>query len=239
MRSLKHVSVLLLFFIFSPVIFAEDKNMSAREAIHAEANLAQPLMPGMEAPAFTLRDPAGEAVGFDPKALDAPVIMTFYRGGWCPYCNLHLAEMRATEEKIKEMGYDIWFISVDQPSVLAEALEQEDLEYRVLSDSDIEATRAFGIAFKMPDDLVELYLNDYNIDLEAESGRDHHVLPVPSTFIIGTDGVIKFAYSNPDYSVRLAPEILLAAAQVNLEDIDDRLSEELKRRRAEKEAETE
>ena len=140
--------------------------------------------------------------------------------------------MRHAEEKIKEMGYDIWFISVDQPSVLKESLEQPDFEYKVLSDNDLVATRAFGIAFRMPDDLVEVYLNDYGIDLEGASGRDHHVLPVASTFIIGTDGMIKFAYSNPNYRVRLAPEILLAAATVHLEkDYDNRLIEEYRARR--------
>jgi peroxiredoxin len=195
---------------------------TGRHAIHASAELAQPLMPGMMAPEFTVLDPAGTPVQFDPGQLDNPVVMTFYRGGWCPYCNLHLAEMRHVEEKVKEMGYDIWFISVDQPSVLEASLKEPDLEYRVLSDSDLVATRAFGIAFRLPDDLVDKYL-EYDIDIEGASGRDHHVLPVPSTFIIGTDGVIKFAYSNPNYKVRLAPEILEAAASAHATDIDDRV----------------
>ena len=229
MRKLISTTWMVGLALWSCLLMADD---SGRTAIHEKAELAQPLMPGMEAPAFTILDPSGQEVSFDPGALDAPVIITFYRGGWCPYCNLHLAEMRHAEEKIKEMGYDIWFISVDQPSVLKESLEQPDLEYKVLSDNDLVATRAFGVAFRMPDDLVEIYLNDYGIDLEGASGRDHHVLPVASTFIIGTDGMIKFAYSNPNYKVRLAPEILLAAATVHVEeDFDNRLIEEYRARR--------
>lgn len=233
-KSIRNFLSVLLFMCSLPAWADGNEDAAAgRHAIHASAELAQPLMPGMKAPSFTILDPAGEPVSFDPADLERPVIMTFYRGGWCPYCNLHLAEMRHTEEQIKAMGYDIWFISVDQPSVLKASLDEPDLEYRVLSDSDLVATRAFGIAFKMPDDLVERYL-EYDIDVEAASGRDHHVLPVPSTFIIGTNGVIKFAYSNPDYKIRLAPEILLAAATVHVEDIDGRLVEEYKARREQK-----
>lgn len=227
MRTSIGIPAVTLFAIVAMSAWAEnsDPETTGRHAIHASAELAQPLMPGMMAPEFTVLDPAGMPVQFDPGKLDNPVIITFYRGGWCPYCNLHLAEMRHAEEKVKEMGYDIWFISVDQPSVLEASLKEPDLEYRVLSDSDLVATRAFGIAFRLPDDLVEKYL-EYDIDIEGASGRDHHVLPVPSTFIIGTDGVIKFAYSNPNYKVRLAPEILEAAASAHATDIDDRLQQE-------------
>ncbi|HKJ17770.1 MAG TPA: peroxiredoxin-like family protein [Xanthomonadales bacterium] len=222
--------VLPSLFVFVPLqVWAECANQetTGRYAIHAAAEDAQPLMPGMMAPEFTVMDPAGAPVEFNPASLDQPVIMTFYRGGWCPYCNLHLAEMQEVEQKVKAMGYDIWFISVDQPSVLAESLDEPDLEYQVLSDSDLCATRAFGVAFKIPDELVERYLN-YDIDIEGASGREHHVLPVPSTFIIGTDGIIKFAYSNPNYKVRLPPEVLEAAATVHATDVDDRLQKQLK-----------
>lgn len=209
-----------------------DTAPTARTDIHPEPEMAQPLMPGMKAPAFTVLDPKGEKVSFDPDQLSKPLIITFYRGGWCPYCNLHLSEMRHAEAEIEKMGYDIWFISVDQPSVLEASLEEPDLKYRVLSDSDLDAIRAFGIAFRLPEETVEKY-REYGVDLEEASGRDHHVLPVPSTFIIGQDGVIRFAYSNPEYSVRLSPEVLLAAAEAHKTDIDDRLRKAYK---AQKEA---
>ncbi len=224
-RAVLMLALVVLLAPLSGLAECENPLMESRHAIHAEAEQAQPLMPGMMAPEFTLLDPQGLPVAFDPAGLEQPVIMTFYRGGWCPYCNLHLAEMQRVEEKIREMGYDIWFISVDQPSVLAESLGEPDLEYRVLSDSDLCATRAFGIAFRLPDELVEKYLN-YDIDIEGASGRDHHVLPVPSTFIIGTDGVIKFAYSNPDYKVRLPPDVLEAAARAHAANVDDRLQKQ-------------
>ena len=108
----------------------------------------------MQAPPFEVLDAAGNSVSFDPADLDQPLVLTFFRGGWCPYCNLHLAEMRHAEKQLKEMGFDVWFISIDKPELLYESLEQPDIGYQVLSDAKLEATRAFGLAFRLPDDLV-------------------------------------------------------------------------------------
>lgn len=195
---------------------------SNRADIHADANLAQPLLPGMRAPSFEVRDARGETVRFDPENMAKPLVLTFFRGGWCPYCNLHLAELRKAEAELEQMGFDIWFISIDRPQQLYESLNQPDIGYKVLSDAKLEATRSFGLAFRVPDTLVARYLQ-HGIDLEAASGEGHHVLPVPSTFIIGTEGLIRFQYSNVDYTVRLHPDVLLAAARSYLEDQDARL----------------
>lgn len=193
-----------------------------RADIHASAGEVQPLLPGMQAPAFEVRDLRGAAVRFDPGHIPQPLVLTFFRGGWCPYCNLHLAEMRKVEAELKQMGFAIWFISIDRPELLYSSLDQPEIGYQLLSDADLDATRAFGLAFRVPDDLVAKYLQ-HGIDLEAASGESHHVLPVPSTYIIGTDGLIHFQYSNPDYTVRLHPDVLLAAARAYAEDADGRL----------------
>lgn len=204
----------------------------ARQEIHAAAELAQPLMPGMMAPAFSVRDVHGDNVDFDPASMDKPLVISFYRGGWCPYCNLHLSEMRHAEEELSELGFDVWFLSIDQPEVLRPSLDQPDISYTLLSDSELQASRAFGIAFRVDDETHQRYLT-HNIDLEAASGESHHVLPVPSTFIVGTNGVINFAYSNPSYAVRLHPDVLLAAARAYTRDEDERLR---RMRKAQREA---
>jgi peroxiredoxin len=196
-----------------------------RTAIHSSASQVQPLLPGMPAPGFELRDAAGQPVRFDPAALQKPLVLTFFRGGWCPYCNLHLAELRKAEAELKGLGFDVWFISVDKPELLYASLEQPDIGYAVFSDAQLAATRAFGIAFEVPPELVEKYLG-YGIDLEAASGETHHVLPAPSTFLIGQDGVIRFGYTNPDYTVRLHPDVLLAAARAYVGGADARLRKE-------------
>jgi len=209
-----------LFFIaaFPGQLPAQD----ARTAIHTKAEQVQPLLPGMKTPSFTVQDVKGGSVDFDPAKLEKPLVLTFFRGGWCPYCNLHLAEMRHAETALKELGFDIWFISVDKPEMLYESLDQPDIAYTILSDSKLEATRAFGLAFRVDDETYERYLN-YGIYLEKASGETHHVLPAPATFIIGMDGIINFQYTNPDYKVRLHPDVLLAAASAYQKEADQRL----------------
>ena len=214
-------------FLIYPVVlmglFCQTSDTFADRAdIHATAEDVQPLLPGMHAPPFEVLDAAGNSVSFDPADLDQPLVLTFFRGGWCPYCNLHLAEMRHAEKQLKEMGFDVWFISIDKPELLYESLEQPDIGYQVLSDVKLEATRAFGLAFRLPDDLVAKYL-EYDVDLEKVSGETHHVLPAPSIYIIGTDGIIQFQYTNPDYHVRLHPTVLLSAARAYKDEADQRL----------------
>ncbi len=211
------LSVLLLAF-FCDHLPAQD----SRTAIHEKAEDVQPLLPGMMAPAFTVRDVEGNAVTFDPAGLDKPLVLTFFRGGWCPYCNLHLAELRHAEEELNMLGFDNWFISIDKPELLYESLKQPDISYTIYSDAQLEATRAFGLAFRVSDETYKRYLT-HDLYLEKVSGESHHVLPAPSTYIIGADGVINFQFTNPDYKVRLHPEVLLAAAQAYVNEADQRL----------------
>lgn len=220
-KLMKKLLIGLLAFVFSvssgPAAAAEE-----RQKIHLGADLVQPLLVGMQAPDFTVRDVENKAFKFAARTLARPVVLTFFRGGWCPYCNLHLSEMRLAERQLRDMGFDIWFISIDKPEFLLESLDDPDIGYTVFSDSSLDATRAFGLAFRVDDELNERYLG-YGIDLEKASGENHHVLPAPATYIIGTDGIINFAYINPNYKIRLHPDVLLAAAKVYQEDADNRL----------------
>ena len=223
------IALLLVFLAAFPgQLPAQD----ARTAIHEQAEQVQPLLPGMMAPVFTVRDVKGNTVAFNPARLDKPLVLTFFRGGWCPYCNLHLAELRLAEKELKELGFDIWFISIDKPELLYESLDQPDIAYTIFSDAQLEATRAFGLAFRVDDETYDRYVG-YGINLEEISGENHHVLPAPSTYIIGTDGIISFQYTNPNYKVRLHPDVLLAAARAYKDGADLRI---IRARKAEKEA---
>ena len=193
-----------------------------REDIHASADQVQPLLAGMKAPDFNVRDVEGNAFEFKAGQQDKPIVLTFFRGGWCPYCNLHLSEMRLAEKQLAELGFDIWFISIDKPELLLESLDDPEIGYTIFSDSSLDATRAFGLAFRVDDELNKRYLT-HNINLEKASGETHHVLPAPATYIIGNDGIINFAYIHPNYKVRLHPDVLLAAAKAYNEDADKRL----------------
>jgi peroxiredoxin len=225
--------ILIFTYLLSAVAPAGLAADDPRSAIHPEASAVQPLLPGMRVPAFEVRNAKGAPVAFAPDHMSKPMVLTFFRGGWCPYCNLHLAELRKAEQELKQMGFDIWFISVDRPELLYESLEQPDIGYVVLSDSKLEATRAFGLAFHVSDEQVGKYLKN-DIDLEDASGETHHVLPVPATFIVDADGVIQFQHTNPNYKMRLHPDVLLAAARVSADDAAMRL---IRQREARKKSE--
>lgn len=185
------------------------------DGVAADAESVCPLLPGTPAPAFTARHPDGSEYRFDPAKRDRPAVLIFYRGGWCPYCNAHLQALRHVEEELNALGFEVLFLSADRPERLAASLEEPLPGYTLLSDNAMEAAKAYGLAFRLPDETVAKY-REYGIDLEAASGHDHHILPVPAVYLIGTDGLVHFMYANPDYQVRLRAPVLLAAAEAML-----------------------
>jgi len=189
--------------------------------IFASPDEVRPVLPGMDAPAFRLVDVEGSPIDVDAAAIEKPIVLTFYRGGWCPYCNMHLAELRTAEAELAELGFEVWFVSPDRPELLAEG-DHSEYGYALFSDPEMNAAQAFGIAFRVDDETHQRYLG-FGMDLNERSGAEHRALPAPATFIIGADGVVQFSYVNPDYQVRLAPDVLLAAARAYAEGAHRRL----------------
>jgi len=171
-----------------------------------------PLKAGDSIPNVTLRTEEDKEVSLRKLVSEKPTVLIFDRGGWCPFCNRHLQSLVGIERDLADAGVQLTAISMDQPSKLRETPHRDKLGYQLLSDSDAAAAKAFGIAFKVDDATVEKY-KGYGINLEAASGRSHHILPYPSVFIANTNGVIRFAHVNPDYRVRLEPAKILEAAR--------------------------
>jgi peroxiredoxin len=171
-----------------------------------------PLPVGASIPDVTVRKPDGSDRRIDPDTLLKPTVLIFYRGGWCPYCNAHLGALSAAESDLISLGYEVIFLSADQPSLLYSSLKDPGLHYTLLSDATMQAARAYGVAFRVDDATVARY-KTLGIDLEAASGQTHHELPVPAVFIIDREGVVRFVHADPDYKVRLSPDTLLAAAR--------------------------
>jgi peroxiredoxin len=110
------------------------------------------------------------------------------------------------------LGFQLIAIAPDRPAKLRETQEKYGIQGRFLSDSQMVAAQGYRVAYQVDDQTLN-QLKGYGIDLEDASGEKHHMLPVPAVFIAGTDGVIQFVYANPDYKVRIAPEMLLAVAR--------------------------
>ena len=173
--------------------------------------LVKPLVAGAAAPAFTAREADGKAFRFEPKKLSRPTMLIFYRGGWCPYCNAHLKDLRTAVPEVAALGFDVLFLSTDRPELLRSSLK-EPVDYHLLSDNEVSAARAFGVAFRMDDATYAKY-KTYGLDLEQTQGATHHELPVPAVFIVDVTGKVRFAHTNSDYTQRLPASDVLKAAR--------------------------
>ena len=164
-----------------------------------------PLAVGSAIPAVTVRNPDGSERRLGPGPLARPMVLIFYRGGWCPYCNRHLGALKKIEPQLIGLGFDLVFLSADRPEILYSSLKEPDIHYTLLSDASMRAARAYRVAYRLGPEALKQY-GEYGVDLEAASGEKHHELPVPAAFIIDRAGIIRFEYANPDYTVRISPD---------------------------------
>lgn len=211
-------TTLALVLAFSLVCSTTIRHGHADVPIAATAAQVAPLQAGDDAPRFTVRTVDSRPFEFDPLALERTAVLISFRGGWCPYCNMHLSELRHVVPDLAEMGVDVLFLSGDRPELLYASLGREtqddiaDLDYTIFSDADAQAAMALGIAFKASGATIGRR-HDKGEDIEGSSMARHGVLPVPSVFMVDPNGKIVFAHVNPDYKVRLPAHDLLAAAR--------------------------
>ena len=186
--------------------------VSALADIPSDPARVQPLSVGMRAPAFSARTKEGVLRTFSPEGYQKPTVVIFYRGGWCPYCNMQLSDLRLVEPKLRRSGFEIVFLSTDHPAILYSSLKAQHIHYTLLSDSRLDAAKAFHVAFHL-DDATIAKMKDFGVDLDSTTGEPLHELPVPSVFIIDRTGTIRYVYSNPDFKIRLGADALWTAAR--------------------------
>lgn len=220
-RNLVYVTFLTL--LLSTLVASQCDFARAEEyaALPASAEETTPLKTGDRAPGFTVRTVDDEPYVFDPDELENPTILISFRGGWCPYCNLHLSELRTVIPEIRESGVDVLFLSNDAPDQLYSSLKletQEDidgLDYVILSDAEIRAARALGTAFRTNKGLTD-FLDGKGSDYSKGSIGKHNALAVPAVYVINRSGDIVYDFVEADYKVRLPAEELLSAAKAAL-----------------------
>jgi peroxiredoxin len=160
------------------------------------------------APSFTLDDADGHPVGSTELLAGGPLVLTFYRGVWCPYCNMELQAIEAVLPEIVARGARVAAISPQTAANSRKSVRQNSLTFPILNDVMGEVAAAFGLRFALPDYLVELYKSLKN-DLPAFNADPSWTLPMPARYIVGRDGVIAYAEINPDYTRRPDPSELL------------------------------
>ena len=165
---------------------------------------------GDKAPAFLLKDPEGNIVSSKELLANGPLIVTFYRGVWCPYCNMELQALQAALPEFQKLGASLVAISPQTAPNSRKAAKQNNLSFPILSDTKGEVGTAFGLKFKLPDYLVELYKGLKN-DLPTINDDPGWTLPMPARYVIGPDSTILYSEVNPDYTIRPEPSDMFAA----------------------------
>lgn len=167
----------------------------------------RPVLVGMNIPDFDVTTIDGDAFELLKAIQSKPTVLVYYRGSWCPYCNLQLAALQQIEPVLKEMGYQIIAIAADRPSNLLSSIDRSALTDTLLSDSTMAGAVTLGIAWRDPRG---------GSKLEQASGMDHHLIPVPAVFVLNQRAEIQFQYVNPNHRVRLDGDVLVAAARAAL-----------------------
>lgn len=196
-------------YFFLLIIFAVGCNL---HGIPESADQVTPLEVGQTIPDITLTNGFGHETDLYDVVIEMPTLLIFYRGGWCPYCNTHLSRLSEIEDQLYDMGVQIVGISPDRPEYLKESTLEHELSYQLLSDSDMDAAKEFGLAFKVDSTTINRYKQNGN-DLAERAGEDHYLLPVPAAFLVDTTGTIHYRYFNPDYKVRVGNEELLTVSE--------------------------
>ena len=161
-------------------------------------------------PPFALPNAHGRQIKIADLLERGPIILTFYRGGWCPYCNLELRAYQKNLAKIKSHGAQVVAVSPELPDQSLSNKEKLALDFQVLSDVGNAVAENFGLVFQMPNNLAEVY-QQLNCDITKHNGDETWKLPVPATYLVAPDHRIIFSYVNADYLKRVDPQQVLMA----------------------------
>jgi peroxiredoxin len=175
-----------------------------------DANITKnALQVGSKAPDFMLKNAAGSRVSLYDELENGPVILMWYRGGWCPYCNLTLRAMEDMLPQFRAGGAQLLALTPESPDNSMTTIEKHKLSFEVLTDNDNAVAKAYGVVFQLTEEVKAYYENGFG--LSAYNGNDKGELPLGATYVIGTDGIITYAFLDADYRNRAEPLEVLNA----------------------------
>lgn len=166
---------------------------------------------GDMAPDFTLKDAVGKDVTLSTLLDDGPVILLWYRGGWCPYCNITLHNYQDHLAELKAAGATLVALSPELPDKSLDTAQKNNLEFEVLSDVGNKVAEEYGVVFNLPPEIHELY--EERLNLSSFNGDKSGMLPLSATYVIAPDGTITYAFLDADYTNRAEPSVVLEAVK--------------------------
>lgn len=196
----------------SPPSSAFDSNDIADAVFDATGIAARAKRAGDLAPDATLPDAAGRPVRLSDVWRKGPLVLVFYRGGWCVYCSLQLRAWQQRAADLARLGATLLAISPQTPDHSMHMAENNQFAFTVLSDSNLDAANGFELAYTLPPELVSFY-GSVGTDIPVLNGNGLWVLPVPATYVIDTEGRISFAHIEEDIRKRAEPADVLRAIE--------------------------
>lgn len=223
---------LLLLSIFSTLLTTNvfpqttqpEKNATAAQnevkkvSVSAEEASKSALNVGAKIPTFSLLNATNELIASEDLLEEGNLVLVFYRGAWCPYCNVYLRSLQKNLAEIKENGGILVAISVENPDNSMSVAKKNELEFTVLSDPKLDIARKFGLVFQLPAETNERY-KGFGIDLAKQNGTETPDLPVSATYVVNNSGEIVYAFLDADYKRRAEPnEIIDVLKRMNTSD---------------------
>jgi len=185
-----------------------NNTISAGKLISDADAVKNALNVGAKMPSFKLKDANGKSVGSDDLLKQANLVVVFYRGSWCPFCNLYLRDLQKNLSQIKEAGGNLVAISVENPDNSLSVAKKNELDFTVLSDPNLTVARRFGIVYQMPTETAELY-KSRGLDVAKHNAMEKAELPLSATYIVNQKGKIIYAFLESDYKKRAEPKVII------------------------------
>jgi peroxiredoxin len=182
-----------------------------QQDLHRPENFPNALKVGQKVSDFTLNDATGKSVSLATLRQNGPVIISFYRGAWCPFCNIELRALQKELATFKELGVSLVAISPEQPDYAIPLIERENLTFPVLSDLSNTVAKQFGIVFAIEGEVRRISHDVFGVDLPKLNGDQSWEMPVPATYLIDADGIVRFAFFDPEFRNRVETEQLVSA----------------------------
>ncbi len=201
----------------APAMSKNDMALMKKAADDLAKALPNPGLPlGSVAPEFTLSNASGKKVSLSSYLKQGPVVLVFYRGAWCPYCNIHLHTLLESEPSFKKYGASVIAVTPQTPDKSLGQVKKDKFPFEILSDINYDVAKAYNLYFEVTPELHALYKSKFGIDIEAFNGKGRLGLPVPATFVLNQAGKIVALHAELDYQTRMEPaDIVMALKTIN------------------------
>ena len=185
-----------------------DETIAQAKAFQEGANA---LNLDQNAPRFELPNQHAEQVLLDELLAKGPVVITFYRGSWCPYCNLQLKALQSRLPEIHALVAQLVAISPQAPDGSMSENDIRNMDFVVLSDQNADVAASYGVAWQVPAFLLDHMREDRGLDLESLNNGNGSILPIPATFVLDSEGKVTWRYVDVDYRTRSEPQDIINA----------------------------